>query len=149
MNLPEPRVGLVIRYAYLWREEALAGRYEGRKDLPCVILLVGQAREGGILVTVAPITHTPPAPERRADAIELPGPTQLRLGLDGERSWVLATDLNQFVWPGFDLRPIRRGTDAVAFGYLPASLVQDLRARVLAVARRGGPVLTPRSGPDA
>ena len=149
MNLPEPKVGLVIRYAYLWREEALAGREEGRKDRPCVILLVGQAREGGTLVTVAPITHTPPAPEREADAIELPGPTQLRLGLDGERSWVLATDLNQFVWPGFDLRPIRRGTDAVAFGYLPASLVQDLRARVLAVARRGGPVLTPRSGPDA
>lgn len=149
MNLPEPRVGLVIRYAYLWREEALAGRDEGRKDRPCVILLVGQAREGGTLVTVAPITHMPPAPEREADAIELPGPTQLRLGLDGERSWVLATDLNQFVWPGFDLRPIRRGTDAVAFGFLPASLVQDLRARVLAVARRGGPVLTPRSGPDA
>jgi len=109
MDLPEPKVGLVIRYAYLWREEALAGRDEGRKDRPCVILLVGPAREGGTLVTVAPITHTPPDPERRADAIALPAPTQLRLGLDGERSWVLASDLNQFVWPGFDLRPIRRG----------------------------------------
>jgi len=148
MNLPEPKVGLVIRYAYLWREEALAGREEGRKDRPCVILLVGPAREGGTLVTVAPITHTPPDPERRADAIELPAPTQLRLGLDGERSWVLASDLNQFVWPGFDLRPIRRGAGAVAFGFLPASLVEDLRARVLAVARRGGPVVTPRSGPE-
>ena len=148
MDLPEPKVGLVIRYAYLWREEALAGRDEGRKDRPCVILLVGPAREGGTLVTVAPITHTPPDPERRADAIELPAPTQLRLGLDGERSWVLASDLNQFVWPGFDLRPIRRGADEVAFGFLPASLVEDLRARVLAVARRGGPVVTPRSGPE-
>jgi len=147
MNLPEPKVGLVIRYAYLWREEALAGQDEGRKDRPCVILLVGPAREGGTLLTVAPITHTPPDPERRADAIELPAPTQLRLGLDGERSWVLASDLNQFVWPGFDLRPIRRGADEVAFGFLPASLVEDLRASVLAVARRGGPVVTPRSGP--
>lgn len=149
MDLPEPKVGLVIRYAYLWREEALAGRDEGRKDRPCVILLVGPAREGGTLVTVAPITHTPPDPERRADAIALPAPTQLRLGLDGERSWVLASDLNQFVWPGFDLRPIRRGADEVAFGFLPASLVEDLRARVLAVARRGGPILTQRSEPEA
>lgn len=148
MDLPEPKVGLVIRYAYLWRQEALAGRDEGRKDRPCVILLVGRSREGGPLVTVAPITHTAPDPERRADAIELPGPTQLRLGLDGERSWVLASDLNPFVWPRFDLRPIRRGAETVAFGFLPASLVQDLRARVLAVARRGGPVVTPRSGPQ-
>lgn len=149
MILPEPRVGLVIRYAYLWRDEALAGQDEGRKDRPCVILLVGPGREGGTLVTLAPITHTPPAPEREADAIELPGPTQLRLGLDGDRSWVLASELNQFVWPGYDLRPIRRGADTVAFGFLPASLVQDLRARVLAVARRGGAALTPRSGPEA
>lgn len=148
MDLPEPKVGLVIRYAYLWREEAPAGQDEGRKDRPCVILLVGRSREGGSLVTVAPITHTPPNPDRGADAIELPGPTQVRLGLDGKRSWVLASDLNQFVWHGFDLRPIRRGAETVAFGFLPASLVEDLRARVLAVARRGGPVVTPRSGPQ-
>ena len=60
-RLPEPRPGLVIGYAFLWREEAERGIEEGRKDRPCVIVLA--VREIGLQthVTVAPITHAAPA----------------------------------------------------------------------------------------
>ncbi|WP_338049140.1 hypothetical protein [Rhodoplanes elegans] len=39
MDIPRPVSGLVIRYAYLWRREHLAGRDEGVKDRPCAVLL--------------------------------------------------------------------------------------------------------------
>ena len=39
MSWPEPRPGLVIRFSYLWKPEADAGRVEGVKDRPCAIVL--------------------------------------------------------------------------------------------------------------
>ncbi len=43
---------------------------------------------GRTVVTVAPITHSPPA--YAGSALALPAATKQRLGLDGERSWVIA-----------------------------------------------------------
>ncbi|MGH8294414.1 MAG: hypothetical protein ACRETZ_02760 [Steroidobacteraceae bacterium] len=39
MSFPDPRPGLVIRYAYLWKREHDAGREEGSKGRPCAIVL--------------------------------------------------------------------------------------------------------------
>ncbi len=61
MSLPDPTPGLVIGYAYLWRDEARSGQEEGRKDRPCVIILSVQTLRGETVVTVAPITHAPPS----------------------------------------------------------------------------------------
>jgi hypothetical protein len=141
--LPKPVPGLVISYAYLWRDEALRGLEEGRKDRPCVIILSVEEADGRTVVTVAPITHSPPAyPE---SALELPAATKQRLGLDGERSWVVAADLNRFAWPGVDLRPIRKGANTYAFGQLPAAFYLQLRDRVVALARAGRASITPRT----
>ncbi len=38
MSLPEPTPGLVIGYAYLWREQAQRGLEAGSKDRSCVIV---------------------------------------------------------------------------------------------------------------
>ena len=38
-GFPEPEVGLVISYSYLWKEEEEQGLGEGRKDRPCGIVL--------------------------------------------------------------------------------------------------------------
>ena len=38
MALPSPEPGLVLNYAYLWHEEHRAGREEGRKDRPSVVI---------------------------------------------------------------------------------------------------------------
>jgi hypothetical protein len=76
--------------------------------------------------------------------VEIPAATKNRLGLDGERSWVVLTEANDFIWPGPDLRPIP-GSDpsSIAYGFLPPRFVRVLkeqlarrqRDRLLIVAR--------------
>lgn len=133
MPLPAPSPGLVIGYAYLWRDESRRGRTEGVKDRPCVIVMSVQSEDGRAIVTVAPITHT--QPRHLEFGVEVPTATKVRLGLDGQPSWIIASDLNRFVWPGVDLRPVRRGSTEFAYGLLPASLFRQVRDRVLALAR--------------
>ena len=104
MSLPAPRPGLVIRYAYLWDAEARQGREEGVKDRPCAIVLAVLREGRHPIVRVLPITHS--APRDSADGLEIPTATKERLGLDSERSWVILSEANDFIWPGPDLRPV-------------------------------------------
>lgn len=143
MALPTPVPGLVLSYAYLWRDEARRGHEDGHKDRPCVIVLSVQNRDGQVLVAVAPITHS--QPRNRDHAIEIPAETKARLGLDDARSWIVATDLNRFNWPGVDLRPIARGGLDYAYGVLPAALYKQLRDKVTNLARTGRTAVTTRS----
>lgn len=132
MSWPEPRPGLVIRYSYLWRRKAQAGREEGVKDRPCAILLAVRDGEDQTTVYVLPVTHTPPSDP--AQAVELPAATKMRLGLDAERSWVVVSEANVFAWPGPDLRPLPgQGPESVAFGMLPPRLFAHIRDRFLAM----------------
>lgn len=92
-------------------------------------------------MTVLPITHRPTADQRLA--VELPHATKRRLGLDDERSWIVVTDANRFIWPGPDLRFARPSdTSSVAYGLLPAGLFNELRDKFIAAvrARRAGQV---------
>jgi hypothetical protein len=140
---PQPRAGLVIRYSYLWDREARQGREEGVKDRPCAIILVILREGEHPIVRVLPITHTPPADP--VDGLEIPQPTKLRLGLDSERSWVVLTEANDFVWPGPDLRPAVRGDlSTAAYGMLPPAFMAVLRER-LAQRRRDRLAITTRT----
>ena len=143
MSWPVPRPGLVIRYSYLWESEARLGREEGAKDRPCAIILV-LLREGEHpIVRVLPVTHAPPVDP--ADALEIPQPTKQRLGLDSERSWVMLSEANDFIWPGPDLRPAVNGDPAsVAYGMLPPGFMAVLRGR-LAQRRRAKLAVTRRT----
>ena len=89
MSLPAPRPGLVISYAYLWAREHGGGSEEGAKHRPCAIVAARQVIEGREVVTVVPITHTPPT--EPADAIEIPPALKARLGLDDLPSWIVVT----------------------------------------------------------
>jgi hypothetical protein len=133
MALPKPLPGLVVRYSYLWEDEARRGLEEGRKDRPVVIVLAVEEVAGQPVVTVAPITHSPPSDP--AIALEIPADTKRRLGLDAARSWVIVNEVNQFVWPGPDLRPTPGG--AFAYGFLPPSHFGALRIRLVALAHAG------------
>jgi hypothetical protein len=136
VKIPEPVPGLVIRYAYLWSHEAKAGHEEGSKDRPCAILLTATTKAGAKMVTVLPVTHTPPADPNLA--VEIPAATKARLGLDDHRSWVILTELNHFQWPGPDLRPAPGDPSGdVAYGVLPASLYETIRTRWLAAYDAG------------
>jgi hypothetical protein len=142
--LPQPVPGLVIRYSYLWLEEHRKGREEGVKDRPCAVILVTQDVEGEQLVTVLPVTHSPPS--NSALAMEIPAETKRRLGLDDARSWVVLTEANQFIWPGPDLRPAVSGdVGSVAYGLLPRAFYMQLRARFVAVLKAGGAGAVARS----
>ena len=89
-----PRTALVIRYSYLWHSEFLAGREEGIKDRPCVIVAAVKRDAGQVRAVVLPVTHTPP--DDPDAAIEIPMETKTRLGLDSERSWIVVSQWNEF-----------------------------------------------------
>jgi hypothetical protein len=121
----------VIRYAYLWDREAQAGREEGVKDRPCAVVLARQ-QEDGIRVYVLPITHSAPA----ASAIEIPAVVKARLGLDAQRSWIVVSEMNVFMWPGPDLRFVAgQGPETVAYGFLPPRFFRAVRERFLTELR--------------
>ena len=132
----EPEVGLVIRHVYLWWNEARAGREEGSKDRPCVIVHRRVNEFGETEVYIAPVTHQPP--RRPEQAMEVPQATKRRLHLDRERSWIITTELNRFIWPGPDIRQIPGGGEA--YGMLPANmsrhLVETIRKNALSSGLR-------------
>ena len=134
MTWPAPQPGLVIRYSYIWNREAQAGREEGVKDRPCAIVLAIRDVQNRTRVIVLPITHTAPQPPD--EGIELMQQTKARLGLDGERSWIVLDEGNDFIWPGPDLRPVPGwGPESIAYGFLPPRLFRAVRERFLARIR--------------
>jgi hypothetical protein len=132
--LPAPEPGLVIRYGYLWHSDYAQGREDGGKDRPCAIILTAVNVAGETTVTVLPVTHTPPLVAD--DTVELPPAVKSRLGLDDAPSWVVVSELNRFLWPGSDLRPVAPATAGrFAYGVLPPGLFRTIRDRFLARAR--------------
>lgn len=135
MSIPRPEPGLVINYSYLWQDDVRKGRSEGGKNRPCVIVLSKKIMpDGGLVVTVAPITHTPP--RGLGEAIEIPQAVKAHLGLDAERSWIMLAEANRFSWPGFDLRKIAN-TGKFAFGFLPPRLFERVQREFLQGRKAG------------
>lgn len=136
MALPVPRLGLVISYSYLWHHEHHAGRDEGIKSRPWVIVLAMENQaDGTTMVRVAPVTHSSP---RMPDAaLEIPAAVRRHLGLDEARSWVILDEVNEFTWPGFDLRPIPPSRDRFAYGFLPPRLFDQLMVKLAQVWTAG------------
>ncbi len=142
MPLPRLFPGLVIHYAYLWRDEHRRGLEEGAKRRPCLVVVV-EDESDGIYVTVAPITHRPSS--HSAEAVEIPAPTKQRLELDDQRSWVIVSDLNRFRWPGYDLRSIPgRPPGTFAYGVVPQAILSQVTAGILRTVRLRGLRTTPR-----
>src|SRR5882672_10980283 len=97
-----PRVGQVVDHHFLWVHEQAAGRAEGRKSRPCLIIAVEHRKRAPPRVTILPITSQPPG--RTANAIAIPEAVIARMGLDRSRpGWILVDQASMFAWPGFDL----------------------------------------------
>lgn len=105
-----------------------------------VVLAVARAGVRTELI-VAPVTHS--APESSAAAVELPAAVKRDLGLDRERSWIVATEVNRFAWPGPDVRPVEHGSPF--YGAVPDWLLKQVRQRIGAFARRGAVRVTRRT----
>lgn len=134
MDLSPPRPGEVIRYAYLWTHEAAEGRTEGVKDRPCAVVLAVRGESAAVRVVVAPISHSPPAAD--TPVVELPASVKERLGLDEEQSWVVCAEVNEFVWPGPDLRLVPGAKEAsIRHGFLPAKVFGAVTSKLVSCAR--------------
>lgn len=133
MSWPEPVPGMVVRYSFLWSAEDAQGQKEGIKDRPCAIIVATGKVETGIRTYLLPITHTPP--QVPGDAVEIPMSVKIHLGLDFEPSWIVMNEINAFVWPGYDLRPIAQ-TGSPVYGILPPGFFRYLRSRFVAVRKR-------------
>jgi hypothetical protein len=146
---PDPQPGLVIRYAYLWRSEAERGREEGGKDRPCaVVLATKRGPDNKTTVVVAQITHSPPQDPKAA--VEIPAALKARLGIDDARSWIVTNDLNYFLWPGSDVRPVnpRKPEQGIAYGYLSQHITQRLISEVRDRMREGQTKAVVRDNPE-
>ena len=134
MPFPDPVPGLVIRYSYLWSSEQARGQEEGVKDRPCAVILVTEDDAGEQVVTVLPITHSPPADLELA--VEIPAAVKRRLRLDDDRSWVALAEPNRFIWPGPDPRPLTPGDPTSrAYGPLPYARLEQISLKFLAARK--------------
>jgi hypothetical protein len=141
---PDPVPGLVISYSYLWVQEHKRGQEEGLKNRPCAVVLVSRDDDGERVVTVLPISHTPQADPMLA--VEIPAAVKRRLKLDDERSWIVLSEANRFIWPGPDLRPVTPGDAAsVVYGPLPFALFEEVRRKLIAAIRAKRTIVVPRS----
>jgi len=147
MTFPDPQSGRVICYSYLWKEECDTGEVDGRKDRPCVIVgAVAKKGERYPTVAVMAITHT--EPKDMSCAVEIPQAVKARMGLDHQRSWIVCSELNQFKWPGPDIRPIARNSNAYDYGFLPPKLLAQIQHKVelLSSRRKFGVVMRTDAG---
>ncbi len=145
MAFPVPVPGLVIRYSYLWASEHARGQEEGVKDRPCAVVLATASEAGEqVVMTVLPISHTPPSDPHLA--VEIPAVVKHRLKLDDERSWVVLAEANRFIWPGPDLRPLRPGdAQSTAYGPLPYALFEEIRLKFIAALKGQAVSAVPRT----
>lgn len=142
MAIPNPEPGLVVSYAYLWHREHRGGRHEGRKSRPAVIVLaVARGADDGISVIILPVTHS--APDDPASAVEIPAAVKDHLGLDADRSWIVVTEGNEFLWPGYDLRKLPR-SNRYEYGFLPPRFFNRVRDAFVACYRAGPRYIAPR-----
>jgi hypothetical protein len=129
VSLPTARVGLVIRYNFLWSHEKAAGKDEATKDRPAAIVVSARLETGEVRVIVAPITHEAPVDPK--DSIEISAGVRAALGLDDPPQWIRLDELNRFTWPGYNLRPVPGSPRRFEYGMLPRELFERLRERLL------------------
>lgn len=107
-----------------------------------VVVVAAIVRAGRTQLLVAPITHS--APERGGDALEIPRHVKTRLGLDHERSWIVLTELNRFIWPGPDIR-VAPGHESPFYDPIPDWLFFQLKENILGRVRAGRLKITKRT----
>jgi len=138
-TIPEPAD--VISYSYLWAREAAEGREEGLKDRPVVVVLAKVVEDDRTRLIVAPITHSQP-PD--GGGVEIPAAVKRNLRLDKDRSWIVTTEVNQFIWPGPDIRPAKEA-DTPLYGAIPAKLFNQTKQQISQNAQAGQAVATKRT----
>lgn len=108
------------------------------------MVLATRQAGAGLEVIVAPVTTRPP---REGDTcVEIPVAVKAQLKLGGERCWIVASELNRFLWPGPDVRIVRRPGDATPYyGNIPGKLLEKVRDGLRSCVATGRLKVTKRS----
>lgn len=131
----EPKPGLVVRYDFLWKEDATAGQESG-KDRPCAIVLASTEKDDGSrTVLLCAITHSPPSDGETA--VEMPPAVAKHLGLDDEPCWIKTDQVNLLDWQKgripYGISQARKGE--WSYGEIPAALGQRVTQQISEKAR--------------
>jgi uncharacterized protein YifN (PemK superfamily) len=142
MKLPNPEVGLVFPYYYLWRREHERGEESGRKSRPCILIVVAAIAKGNRQTVIA-VPVTTQKPDSTRSYVEIPDRVRRHLGLNAPQCWVICDEYNQFDWPSPDLSTTTSGNRS--FGNIPTALIQMIRNEVQAAMKRGRLKKVPRT----
>ena len=149
-RIPEPVLGLVFRYGYLWLDEYRNGRVDPSKDRPaCIVARVAQEADPSLKladgaaispgdVIILPITTKAPRPGDVAVELTADEKRLCRLNPDSP-SWLIVSEFNADVWPNADLRLIPE-TNRFDYGIARPGLLKRIGEK-FAEARRANVVL--------
>ncbi len=128
-----PGRGAVLNYVYLFAAETDAGRDEGVKERPVVILAADD--HGYIVVPVTTKGEIDPA-----SSIAIPADVGRAMGLPHpENSFVVVSEANSFDWMGHDVRDRANGSNLYGIvppGFFNKILREFLDRNVKPVSRR-------------
>lgn len=123
---------MVLRYDYLWSQEAIQGRQQG-KDRPTCLVAASDSRINPSYVVLLPITHSRPTGD--TIGIEIPDKVKKAIGLDDEPSWVIVSDYNIDEWPNAGLGQIPGKSGVYSYGFLPPSLFATVKSKFTQLVR--------------
>jgi hypothetical protein len=129
LPLPELRLGLVVRYEYLWARRANIAETADKDHPACVVATYRVTGSPEDFVVYLPISHTPPA--EGEEGIELSDQAKSSAGLDARRQWILVSECNVDAWP-FDVRSLPRDPRRFHYGSLPQAAFREVRDRFVA-----------------
>jgi hypothetical protein len=133
VSLPDPEPGLIVRYDYLWPQEAKNGIEHGKDRPACLVAAIDRPGQA-LVVVLLPITHTPPSGE--VAGIEIPAKTKRLLELDDAPSWIIVSDHNLDVWPTPGLSPVPGKPGRFAYGFIPPSLFAQVKSKFMELVRQ-------------
>ena len=131
MPLPEPKLGLVVHYGFVWASSTRRAPPDAGKERPCLIVDLERVAEPMlhgrqvIRVTYLPISHV--APRRGEDAIIIPPRVAQHLGLTSQRFYLYTSYAVEDDWP-FDLAHVPGTRDRFDYGFVPPRLFQAVAA---------------------
>jgi hypothetical protein len=145
--LNEPPIGNLVAYEYLWLSQQNT-REDGAKVYPVALIFAKKIIASVTLAYAVGMSHKPPDASEKA--IEVPRKLKRHLGLDEDPSWIYCDQLNEFTWPGPDLRPAERlsklpkARDSCIIGALPKDwfalvkqhVVDNLKLKRVQIIRR-------------
>jgi hypothetical protein len=97
-----------------------------------VVVAIPQSDKEPPRAIVCGITHTEPPPSD--NAVEIPQTVKSHLGLDGEPSWVVTSEVNVVDWEDPGIVPVTPGQ--WTYGLIPRQLAEQIRANVMGHVKR-------------